>query len=75
MEEITRWDIDTWLDAVQRTYENVCNNTYTVEELKNRLMDSIYMITLIESLMTLEEPQGVLKKAHKRQEDLRNGRF
>ena len=75
MEEITRWDIDTWLDAVTNTYTHICNGTYTIEELKNRLMDSIYMITLIESLMTLEEPQGVLQKAHKRQEDLRNGRL
>ena len=75
MEEITRWDIDKWLESVQKTYNNICNGTYTVEELKYRLLDSIYMITLIESLMTLEEPYGVLQKAHKRQEDLRNGRL
>lgn len=67
---ITTDDVYRWLedfDNAKRTINNISIDESDKRFLLGRMNDGIYLVTLIESLMKLEEPDGVLEKAKMRQ--------
>lgn len=67
---VTRDDIERWTDDFNDAKRMLhCLDISEEEEkfLRGRINDGIYLMTLVESLMVLEEPEGVLKRARRRQ--------
>lgn len=67
---ITTDDVYQWLedfDNAKRIINNVSIDEDDKRFLLGRMNDGIYLVTLVESLMKLEEPDGVLEKAKMRQ--------
>ena len=64
---LNRNDIDKWLDDFMKAKKMLDEENPDKQFLKGRMNDGIYLATLIEHLMTLEEPNGVLEKARERQ--------
>lgn len=67
---ITTDDVYRWLedfDNAKRTINNISIDEDDKRFLLGRMNDGIYLATLVESLMKLEEPDGVLEKAKMRQ--------
>lgn len=67
---ITTDDVYQWLkvfDNAKRIINNVSIDEDDKRYLLGRMNDGIYLVTLVESLMKLEEPDGVLEKAKMRQ--------
>lgn len=66
---ITRDDIERWLedfDAAKRIVKHLNISEDDRREVLGRLNDGIYLTTLVESLMVLEEPEGTIARAKKR---------
>lgn len=64
---IDRNDIERWLGDFNQAKRMVSRGDYDEKLLMGRMNDGIYLVTLVESLMTLEEPDGVLERAKSRQ--------
>lgn len=64
---LKRYDIDKWLDDFTKAKKMLNEENCDKEFLKGRMNDGIYLTTLVEFLMTLEEPDGVVEKARERQ--------
>ena len=64
---LNRYDIDKCLDDFVKAKKMLNEENCDKEFLKGRMNDGIYLTTLVEFLMTLEEPDGVLEKARIRQ--------
>ena len=66
---ITRDDIERWLedfDTAKRIVKHLNISEDDRREVLGRLNDGIYLTTLVESLMVLEEPEGTIARAKKR---------
>lgn len=67
---VTRDDIERWTDdfnTARRMLHCLDISKDDEEFLRGRINDGIYLMTLVESLMVLEEPEGVLERARRRQ--------
>ena len=64
---LNRYDVDKWLDDFMKAKKMLDEEIFDKKFLKGRMNDGIYLPTLVEHLMTLEEPDGVLEKARERQ--------
>ena len=64
---LNRYDVDKWLDDFMKAKKMLDEEKFDRGFLKGRMNDGIYLATLVEHLMTLEEPNGVLEKARERQ--------
>ena len=64
---LNRYDVDKWLDDFTKAKKMLDEENFDRNFLKGRMNDGIYLATLVEHLMTLEEPSGVLEKARERQ--------
>ena len=67
---LTRNDIEKWLEDFERAkriLSHINIDQSDMADLIGRINDGIYLTTLVESLMTLEEPDGVLDRARARQ--------
>ena len=64
---LNRYDVDKWLDDFMKAKKMLDKEKFDRGFLKGRMNDGIYLATLVEHLMTLEEPDGVLEKARERQ--------
>ena len=67
---LTRNDIEKWLEDFERAKRilyHINIDQSDRADLIGRINDGIYLATLVESLMTLEEPDGVLDRARARQ--------
>ena len=67
---LTRNDIEKWLEDFERAkriLSHINIDQSDRADLIGRINDGIYLATLVESLMTLEEPDGVLDRARARQ--------
>lgn len=67
---VTRDDIERWTDNFNEAKRMLfCLNLSKEDEafLRGRINDGIYLMTLVESLMVLEEPEGVTERARRRQ--------
>lgn len=67
---LTRNDIEKWLEDFERAkriLSHINIDQSDRADLTGRINDGIYLTTLVESLMTLEEPDGVLDRARARQ--------
>lgn len=67
---ITATDIERWLEDFNRAKRVIAHIDISEDDkndLNGRINDGIYLTTLVESLMGLEEPDGVLERAYKRQ--------
>ena len=66
--KITMWDIEKWLDDFMKAKRMLDDDEkYDKTFLKNRMDDGIYLATLVESMMALDEPDGVIERAKMRQ--------
>jgi hypothetical protein len=67
--KITRNDIDQWISTFQTTLSKINDSERTGElecplrDLKNAIYDALYLVALVESLMILDEPDGVFERA------------
>ena len=68
---LNRYDVDKWLDDFMKAKKMLDKEKFDRGFLKGRMNDGIYLATLVEHLMTLEEPDGVLEKARERQTERR----
>lgn len=66
---LKRCDIEKWLDDFTKAKKMLNEGNCDRKFLKGRMNDGIYLTTLVEFLMTLEEPDGVLEKARERQSE------
>lgn len=64
---ITRDDIERWLDDFAQAKRIISKEKYDKDYLMGRMDDGIYLTTLVESLMVLEEADGVIERAKNRQ--------
>jgi hypothetical protein len=69
---LNRYDVDKWLDDFMKAKKMLDEENLDKQFLKGRMNDGIYLVTLVEHLMTLEEPDGVLEKARERQTERKN---
>ena len=67
--KITRDDINQWISTFQTALSKINDSEktgeleYPLRDLKNAIYDALYLVALVESLMTLDEPDGVLERA------------
>lgn len=66
---VTMYDVEKWLEDFKRAKRII--NSIVIDEsdkrdLIGRMNDGIYLATLVESLMMLEEPDGMLERARER---------
>ena len=64
---LNKWDVDQWLKGFAKAKKMLDEENLDRKFLKRRMNDGIYLATLVEFLMTLEEPDGVLEVAKERQ--------
>lgn len=67
--KITYNDINQWINDFQKLLSKINESERTGElectttDIKCALLDALYLVALVESLMTLDEPDGVLERA------------
>lgn len=67
---ITPTDVEKWLEDFGRAKRIIAHIDISEDDRRDligRINDGIYLTTLVESLMGLEEPDGVIEKARQRQ--------